>query len=520
MITDGNQPLHEPAVLLSLLVPALAGLYLLLTSTTIVIPGIWPYDTKRILQFLLLLIFFLIPLFNHRIRAEFANQLAVIPGWLKYAFLAIVALGVISVAVHARSTMHFLNSLSEVVLMSLLALAVVFIAACRRIGGQWFDRIVIGAFILLGLVVGIQELSGVLAAHGAGVEFTFRVSLLYFSWPRFYNQVQGWMLLPLISLMVLFPGNRLAQVIALLAISLQWYVILMTGARGLFVSVISGIFFALVLLPSIRRLVTIWMSAGVVVGALVYSLVLVSFVPSDSDGSNPAASSQNQPPSQATQGGHYGNEGKSSSSFYSQSLGRPMLTTSGRISDWKLSKDIALKNPWLGIGPNNYVCTRTDAGMSHPHNFPLQLAVEWGTPVAVTVCIIGLFLLKTAIGFGRSALPGKQDRRFFNLLLAGAFTGFTYSLLSGVLVMPASQVAGLLVCGVMPGLIQIDRDQNLADTHFSKFMILPLLALGLVVLGVFELSTMEARVDLLMLENSMYPRIWQDSMVCMLYVPS
>jgi hypothetical protein len=43
----------QPGFAVSLLGAALPGLYLLITSTTTLIPGIWPYDAKRMLQFAL-----------------------------------------------------------------------------------------------------------------------------------------------------------------------------------------------------------------------------------------------------------------------------------------------------------------------------------------------------------------------------------------------------------------------------------------------------------------------------------
>ena len=46
--------------LVALLGAALPGLYLLLTSTTTLIPGMWPYDAKRMLQFALLLALFVL----------------------------------------------------------------------------------------------------------------------------------------------------------------------------------------------------------------------------------------------------------------------------------------------------------------------------------------------------------------------------------------------------------------------------------------------------------------------------
>lgn len=511
-----TERLRDPAILVSLAAPALGGLYLLLTSTTLLIPDIWPYDAKRILQFTLLVIFFCLPLISPEVRAEYGSQLKTIPRWIQVSLLIIFGFGLMSVAVNAQSVMHGLNSASEVVLLSLLVLAIILLAACRRIAGELFDRIVVGSLAVTGLTVGSQELMGVLAAHAGGADFTFRVSLLYFSWPRFYNQVQAWMLLPLTGLVILFPRNHLAQIIALLSISLQWYIILMTGARGLFVSVVSGLLFALLFLPAIRKHVFLWQAAGLILGLVVYTIVLISFKPAAEEAVTDVKG-QTQEQLVAPKEGLYGNQENTTSGFYAQSLGRPMLNSSGRIRDWETSLNLAIGNPWLGIGPNNYVCTAS-VGMSHPHNFPLQLAVEWGIPASLIACFLVLILLKSAVFAGRIRKHEETSNHLlFNLLLAGAVTGLVYSTLSGVFVMPASQTTGLLVCGTLLGLARTHQISPPSENRIRAVVAIPILSLGLLILGAYELSTMKERSALLTPEYNMYPRIWQDAMVCRFY---
>ena len=134
----------------------LPGIYLLLTSTTHLVPGIWPYDTKRMLQFGLLALLFLLPVAHRRIRTEFGQVLAAVPLWIGVTLAAIFAWGTLSALVNARSGMHLANSLSEVALLGSLVLGMLIVAACRRLGGRGFDRIAIGLLALTGLAVGTQ----------------------------------------------------------------------------------------------------------------------------------------------------------------------------------------------------------------------------------------------------------------------------------------------------------------------------------------------------------------------------
>ncbi|HET6592993.1 MAG TPA: hypothetical protein VFG48_08780, partial [Xanthomonadales bacterium] len=60
-MSNTEPPVAEPVSAgkenaVSWLAAVLPGLYLLLTSTTTLVPGIWPYDAKRMLQFVLLLL--------------------------------------------------------------------------------------------------------------------------------------------------------------------------------------------------------------------------------------------------------------------------------------------------------------------------------------------------------------------------------------------------------------------------------------------------------------------------------
>ena len=162
--------------------------------------------------------------------------------------------------------MQGLNSFSEVALLSALVLGVFVVAACRRIAGRSFDRVAIGLIAMTGLTVGMQELIGVIAAHNAGVDFNFRISLLHFSWPRFYNQVQSWTIPALVALPLLFARYRLAFFLCALVLGLQWYIILATGARGSFVSIGAAIVLALVFLPTVRWRLLTWQLSGLAAG--------------------------------------------------------------------------------------------------------------------------------------------------------------------------------------------------------------------------------------------------------------
>lgn len=509
-----NRP--DAAVLFSLAIAGLFGSYLLLTSTTTLIPGLWPYDAKRILQFAMLFILFMGPALNGRIRSEFCNLLAFTPGWIKGVLLAVLFWGALSALLNAQSLMHGLNSLSEVALFTSLVLGVFVVASCRRIAGRNFDRLAIGMLAMTGLTVALQELLGALAAHNAGVDFNFRVSLLHFSWPRFYNQIQSWMVPALVTLPVLFVRNRLAYAICALVLGLQWYIILMTGARGSFLSIGAAIGFAVIFLQPVRKRLVVWQISGFILGALIYSVVLLSF---ESDSSQHFKMEPSKPSVTEDKSEALNNTQKQgqNSSFFKQSVGKPMTTTSGRIGMWRMTLQDVRDHPLIGIGPMNYACTSSKL-IGHPHNFPLQLAAEWGIPAATAICLFaGILFWKTRRRILQNEYGNKEDKQVAGLLLTGVLAAGFHACLSGVLVMPASQVTGLLICGILFGLLAPLR--TVVTEPQAPWKIIPGLFLTLILIGVgcTELRTMEARSELLDSSESQWPRMWQDSKVCRLY---
>jgi hypothetical protein len=509
----------EPGFAVSLLAAALPGLYLLMTSTTTLVTSMFPYDFKRMLQFALLLLLFLLPALNRRIRGELGAQVAAVPRWIGLTLLGIVAWGVLSAAVNARSAMHLANSLSEVALLTALVLAVFVVATCRRLAGRRFDQVAIGLLALTALAVGVQELVAVAAAHANGLNYSYETALQYFSKPRFYNQVQSWTVPVIVALPLLFSRYSLARWLCLIVLSLHWYVILMTAGRGTFVALVTTLTIALVFLPSIRKRLLQWQVAGLLCGAAVYAVILFSFETDFNE--TPTAALMQQGRSVSEQDAAIAENTTEAqdqqSQFLAESLGRPMMHTSGRSWIWSVTLRDALENPLLGIGPMNYACT-SDVWFGHPHNFPLQIAAEWGLPIAFAVLtIVLLLLLRTSRAIRQGAISSFEDPILAGLLFTGVLAAAIHACFSGVMVMPASQVTGLIVCGTLLGLrAPLPEDRKIVSPIWLCICGL-LLASSLLLLGAQELRTMEFRAAQLP-ARIVSPRIWQDAKVCQLYI--
>ena len=184
---------------------------------------------------------------------------------------------------------------------------------------------------------------------------------------------------------------------------------------------------------------------------------------------------------------------------------------------WSVTVRDARDNPLLGIGPMNYVCT-SPVPIGHPHNFLLQLAAEWGIAVALAVCVIFLFLLwRISNSIRQDEFDSEEDTVVAGLLLTGVLAAALHACLSGVMVMPASQVTGLLVCGMLLGMYPTTPGKRTTRVLHWGFIPGLFLTISLLGLGTHELQTMKGRAELLEPAASMWPRIWQDAKVCRLY---
>ena len=127
--------------------------------------------------------------------------------------------------------------------------------------------------------------------------------------------------------------------------------------------------------------------------------------------------------------------------------------TSYRNYLWARSLVYIAAHPWLGIGPAHFGRYAFDLDMaSHPHDWPLQIALEWGIPALLCLLAVigaaGRGLLKA------SRLVDDEDKPNQLILSALIVTGVAIlvdGLVSGLIVMPVSQLLIALYVGCAAG---------------------------------------------------------------------
>ena len=520
----------------ALAIPLLLGIYLLITSTRYLFSNIAMFDAKRMIEITVFGVILVLAILDPKLRMELAAQFRQIPRWIGLGLLGFIGLGVISSVYNASSPFALAYSLADVYMLAIMIVLALVVAACRTIAGTKFDQLAMFCLALLGLAVGLQELIGVAVAWGSGYQFSYDIALAHFAHPRFYNQLQSWTIPLLAALPVVFSRYRPAALLCVLILGLHWYILLMTGARGGTLSLLAAFTISGVLFPGIRRTIIKWQSAGIVLGALIYSLMLLG----PDTGFEPLTTQtqlQNSPKTHnalmdSSRESDLSGEasGKDSNPYFELSLGRPMLNTSGRLRLWRMAAEYGRENPVLGIGPMNYACKGPSGWAGHPHNFVMQLLSEWGIPATLLALSLLFFILarllrrlKTEVGENLTGLWQLQVALSTSILAAVMYSGF-----SAVLIMPASQVTAILICGWLLGTFSpsaataIDFSAEHGGVQYRRVSMLILITsltatMVLWPFGSYEVNRMGLYQEQLPHADWTMPRFWQLGKTCWLH---
>lgn len=248
-----------------------------------------------------------------------------------------------------------------------------------------------------------------------------------FSNYRFFNHTQTATLPLLVALSVLAPrGARIRWAWSLLA-AMWWALIAVTSARGTLFGLGVGCMVALALRGRHAGAFLKAMALTAVGGALIYALFF--FLIPEAAGYQPFGE-------------------------FAHTVARTVADPgSGRMALWRRAVELIAQHPLLGAGPLHFAHYESGPQFAaHPHDWVLQIGAEWGLPALLCLCV--------AIGTGARALArsgariaagdGRNQAILAALLVAGAAI-LADGLVSGVLVMPQSQLAIVLYIGCAVG---------------------------------------------------------------------
>lgn len=331
--------------------------------------------------------------------------------------LAFLALGLVS-AIRAQFVFAALAEVSMFALLAMLAMltARVVSADVERYvhWARWFALLFATAYVL-----GVA--TRYLAAVNLERAIDLDVLILGYANPRFPSALHT-VLIPFVALTVIEKKElRSLRIGAAVVLSFLWAINLGLGTRGIWFAYAVGVLVTFALVgwrPLARPLAVLTLSAIAGLGLYYW---LFSMVPALTG-------------TGATLQAPTGN-----------------LTLTSREVLWELSWRAIKSSPWLGIGPSQFAALGSRVG-AHPHNWPLQIAAEWGLPA---LGLLAFALFRLGDGIRGAAI---KDYRLVALTMAGA-VGLLLGLVDGNLVMPVSQIGAALALGMLMGALH-SREQR------------------------------------------------------------
>ncbi|WP_350602912.1 O-antigen ligase family protein [Pseudoalteromonas sp. SMN1298-MNA-CIBAN-0114] len=242
---------------------------------------------------------------------------------------------------------------------------------------------------------------------------------------RFFNQVQVF-ILPFLVLLLKFKS---IQRVVFIILFLNLLLIFIGQARGALLSFLAFSIFALALKTTLKK--------QVFIGLTCFVLSCIAFYALDSL-----------------------NKG-----------GAEILRTSssGRIDLWfNTLSNLSLKHLFIGNGPGVFeMSLGSSAPYSHPHNSLIEILNEWGLIALICILTAVCTTFKKAITHLKCY---KKDIITESLFYSFAI-GITYSLFSGVHVMPVSQTLLFIMWGLLLGRINKKSIQSISINKYLKALV-------------------------------------------------
>lgn len=244
---------------------------------------------------------------------------------------------------------------------------------------------------------------------------------------RFFNHVQT-TLLPLLLLLVCLTPRTSKLKWLWMGITIYWWMaVYATSARGTLMGLVAGCAVASMVararaLPYLRCV-----ALTAVLGLVAYFVLLVAI---------PQA---------------FGLEGMHS--FWDTVERTSADPTSARDKLWGRALSLIVHHPWLGAGPMHFAHHAGDLHTgAHPHDILIQIVAEWGFPALIALLIAVGLGLRALVRAGTHIPAGDTDNQtIFAALLVGAGAILVDGLVSGIFVMPQSQLGVALYLGCALG---------------------------------------------------------------------
>lgn len=396
--------------------------YLFLAPNVDLVRELQWHDGQRLGQLVLLAVVLPLMLLPSHLLG-IANVWASLQPWIRWAWAAVFALGLISSLLAALPRWALLEwGMSWLLLMLVLA-----IASQRLKKGAWLDRGLPLLFFATATAYLVSCTTLYLTMLIAGPTYGqgFNVLDLYhgFSNLRFFGYLQT-MLLPFLLLPALWWGTTSARRWLLWTVPLGWWMLVIgSGSRGTWIALLVGAVAVSLFAGRPGRNWLRWQLVALTGGAACY-LLFILWLP----------------------------QWLAQPATYLHRAG-DIMSLSLRETLWIESLQFFRDHPWLGLGPMHFAQAGARVA-AHPHNAVLQWLAEWGLPATLLLtAICATAGLAFAVHVRRIVQADNEHPVQVRVPLLAALAGVAaQSMVDGVLVMPVSQILLALLVGWAVGL--------------------------------------------------------------------
>jgi len=391
------------------------------------------YNEKRLLQIFTLLLLVLVPLLSWARKSEWQQLLQQIPTTAWILLSVIFILGLLSLKQSALMRMGW----NEFGLTFFIFFGIAAVAALRKDNPALDTILIFGITVMASLFFIRFELFRYLDVFSLDMisNYEFRARwepwavakrsrelLSDFTHPRFFGQFQSWVI-PLLTLPFLWSKKRFSKPIFSLLFILPaacWITLLIfSGSRGPWLGLVTAIVVTGVLLKKKALPWIISIMIAILGGSLIYWLLFSAQVEGSGIASHTAGRLTNL-------------------------NSRPELWNAA----WTMSRDYSL----LGVGPQHFSYHLDKILIGHPHMGVLRWAAEYGW---ISTLLLLSLMVWAFSSWVKSTKQSKRDDRDLNIrvaLTASIITAASHSLVSGVMIMPLSQLMLVVIIGWIVGI--------------------------------------------------------------------
>lgn len=149
-----------------------------------------------------------------------------------------------------------------------------------------------------------------------------------------------------------------------------------------------------------------------------------------------------------------------------------------------LISKLTLSNIFIGNGPGVYFSE--EHGNSHPHNSVLQILFNWGGIITIWVITLFFKFFKLSIKYTKS-----NNLPEFNVCFLSLQGLLTYSVVSGVIVMPIPQTFIFVLVGVLISYLPLNLKLN--NNYYDKVTIYALLSLVYILFVIMSYNCLDSK---------------------------